>query len=162
MWSFIPAALGTGLVITAMASSKNSDSGEDWAHSILHNMAISHELAIAKSQETGFPVGMIQVDLAEPFVSLAAWKSEIVSDPSGRYLITWSGDFDASDAYSPSLEVVIARSGLPDSRRTAFNGRLLGRFLKVAVGTGQVGSVQIPVPRQAIANGTPAIVSLVR
>ena len=162
MWNFVPAVIGAGLVIASVAGSTGPISEAGLAHFILRNMAISHRMALSASQEAGLSVGVIQSTLAEPFVNMADWKSEIVSGPSGKYLITWPGDFVEADERSASLQMAIADLGLPGSGLPVSSGQLLGRFSTVDADTGRVGSVQIPVPRQTIAEGSPVIASLLR
>ena len=160
MWSLVPAVIGTGMVIALAADEGWLHRDEAVTNSILHSMAVSHRMAHSAGKKSDFAIGRVQPDSVEPFVDLAEWKSEIVSGPAGKFLITWPGAYAAGDERSARLLAAMAGFSVRHPPPSASSEQLLGRFTAVEPGSGRVGNVLVPTPKQELQSGTPVIASI--
>ena len=121
------------------------------------NMLHSHNAAFDAAKGAGFPVGEVQASLPQPLRPVRAWKSEIVSDDGGSYLLTWLSESTAVPTDEQRYKRVLSKLDAPDARRNFPAGAFAGIFQASDETSAFIGTTMIPSPSAGIRTGSPAV-----
>ena len=121
------------------------------------NMLHSHNAAFDASEPAGFPVGEVQPDLTQPLRPVRSWKSEIVSDDGGSYLLTWLSDSNFGPADEQRFKSALSKLKSPDARKNFPASAFAGIFRASDGNSGFVGATRVPLPSANIRGGLPVI-----
>lgn len=155
MWTALPPAMGTGLLLAlAFPAAENSASESRFA---VASMLASHNAAFVASEAGGFQVGSVASDLPHPLNELRAWRSEIVADENGAILLTWHPGFAPGGGAELRFDAAFAELNPPDARFGLSARHFVGEFAIRGQSTAFVGSVPVPLPTQTIPDGAPVV-----
>ena len=157
MWCMYPVSIGAGLLIAFAFAGTSADRAADEAGFAIANMLHSHNAAFDASKLAGFPVGEVQADLPPPLRSARAWKSAIVSDDGGSYLLTWLSDPLAGASEKQRFKSALSKLEAPDARRNFPAAAFAGVFRESDGTSGFIGTTMVPLPSAGIRTGSPAV-----
>ena len=157
MWGMYPVSIGTGLLMALAFAGSGTDQAADETGFAVANMLHSHNAAFDASKLAGFPAGEVQTLLPHPLRSVESWKSEIVSDDRGSYLLTWLSESNAGTADEQRYKIALAKLDAPDARRNFPATAFAGIFRAVDGTSGFIGSAKVPFPTAGIRTGAPAV-----
>ena len=157
MWCMYPVSIGAGLLIAFAFAGTGADRAADEAGFAIANMLHSHNAAFDASKLAGFPVGEVQADLPPPLRTARAWKSEIISDDGGSYLLTWLSDPLAGAAEKQRFKSALSKLEAPDARRNFPAAAFAGVFRESDGTSGFIGTTMVPLPSAGIRTGSPAV-----
>ena len=157
MWGMYPVSIGTGFLMALAFAGSGADQATDETGFAVANMLHSHNAAFDVSKHAGFPAGEVQAALPHPLRSVRSWKSEIVSDNGGSYLLTWLSEADAGAADEQGFKIALAKLDAPDARGNFPATAFAGLFRAVDGASGFIGSTKVPLPTAGIRTGAPAV-----
>ena len=117
MWGMYPVSIGTGFLMALAFACSGADQAPDETGFDVANMLHNRNAAFDASKHAGFPAGEVQAALPHPLRSVRSWKSEIVSDNGGSYMLTWLSEAHAGTAEEQGFETALAKLDAPDAGR---------------------------------------------
>ena len=143
MWCMYPVSIGAGLLMAFAFAGAGADRAADEAGFAVANMLHSHNAAFDASKLAGFPDGEVQVGLPPPLRSAKAWKSAIVSDDGGSYLLTWLSGPLAGAAEKQRFKSALSKLEAPDAPAELSGGRIRGNVSESDGASGFIGTTMV-------------------
>ena len=162
MLSLLPALLAAGYLQTMAGLNFDAAGHARAASASVFSMTVHHSAAYRSAASNGFAAGPVSAAVPAPFRSLQTWRSEIVADADGVYLLTWATAFQSDDGITWPLGAArsLMRRIDPGSDQPA---RMFGGLYSVD-GNGRrfIGGIRVPESASDIAADAPVLATRIR
>lgn len=152
MLSLIPPVIALTLLLSFTLIAAQDREDTDISGELARDLIRHHQYHFEVAREAGFPIGEVTDPLPYPLEPLVSWRSEVVQQGTGRFLLTWADEY-GTDGFDPSAYRAVVEL-VPD--RIGVSG-VSGVIVFPGVGGPRIGEVEVPLPTGPIAAGAPAI-----
>ncbi len=162
MLSLLSALMAAGYLQTMTGLNFDAAGQAREASASVLSMTVQHSAAYHSAASSGFTVGPVSSAVPAPFRNIQTWRSEIVADSDGAFLLTWATAFQPDDGIVWPLDSanLLMRRIHPGSDRP---DRMFGGLYS-SDGNGRhfIGGIGVPEPAADIAEGAPVLATRVR